>query len=600
MLHATGRARFATKSLLRSRVSNKPLTEDLNGDRSINQQVRRAIDCAHPAATQPFIEAVFLVKSPIEQWIDGKVGDRRVGLKRRLISRAHQHFVGKLPAASGTLEHRNSRIGEACFIITQNELRPLTHAAKSFKLSLFRDRFSVEMKEARIIGDRHAYVTPALLMAVVLFLFSHALAQQKKERKLKEFGSSLTRIKWDAVKKIAVEVKPRSSLKIVSDDIDIVKVETSLVSNDVLVLDAKGNFVPGLSEQDFVIAEDGQPQQISTMTFGDSPNMSRSIVLIIDYGCSQLPFIKASVAAAKIMIDKLTAGDRMAIVTDDIELLTGFTGDKRKLKESLDQLLRRTSITPMDREFVLDQYRQYPPPFGRGFQYSALMAVLKEAFDAEEERPIIIFQTDGSEARLLRNPIIADGVAPGLPPYLRLEAEARFNQAQNFRKRNLREFSLEDIYKAAEQSRATIYSIIPGLRFVGLKGEERPAQMRAFIEREMAGFNVGNYRKKMIDYLNHAGDEALAYDADSLMKQQSALAVLSTISGGWTEFFDQTSQANEIYSRIFSDINRRYVLGYYSTNKAHDGKRRKVNIAVREHPEYIVIGHKAYYGPSSD
>jgi hypothetical protein len=100
--------------------------------------------------------------------------------------------------------------------------------------------------------------------------------------------------------------------------------------------------------------------------------------------------------------------------------------------------------------------------------------------------------------------------------------------------------------------------------------------------------------------LNRGGEAALAYDADNLLKEQSALAVLSTISGGWTEFIDQPSQANEIYSRIFSDITRRYVVGYYSTNKAHDGKRRKVSIAVRDHPEYIVMGHKGYYGPGPD
>jgi len=58
---------------------------------------------------------------------------------------------------------------------------------------------------------------------------------------------------------------------------------------------------------------------------------------------------------------------------------------------------------------------------------------------------------------------------------------------------------------------------------------------------------------------------------------------------------ESPAQANEIYSRIFSDINRRYLVGYYPTNKEHDGKRRKVAISVREHPEYIVMGRKAYY-----
>jgi hypothetical protein len=228
------------------------------------------------------------------------------------------------------------------------------------------------------------------------------------------------------------------------------------------------------------------------------------------------------------------------------------------------------------------------------------MAVLKEAFDAEDERPIIIFQSDGSEARILRNPIFSNTISPDLPPDLRTQAEAQLAIFQNHMKRNPRDFSLDDVYKAAEQSRATIYTVVPGLRFIGLKAEEQPAQMRAYVEREIAGFDLGTARKMWRHYIDRAGDKALRYDANDFAKQQSALAVLSTISGGWIEFFNQPSQADEIYSRILSDINRRYIVGYYSTNKAHDGKRRKVNITVRDHPEYMVMGHRAYYalGPN--
>jgi hypothetical protein len=49
-----------------------------------------------------------------------------------------------------------------------------------------------------------------------------------------------------------------------------------------------------------------------------------------------------------------------------------------------------------------------------------------------------------------------------------------------------------------------------------------------------------------------------------------------------------------------SDINRRNVIGYYSTNKEHDGKRRKVNVEVRGHPEYTVMGRKSYLAPEPD
>ena len=40
---------------------------------------------------------------------------------------------------------------------------------------------------------------------------------------------------------------------------------------------------------------------------------------------------------------------------------------------------------------------------------------------------------------------------------------------------------------------------------------------------------------------------------------------------------------------------RRYIIGYYPTNRTRDGKRRKVSIEVRGHPEYVVWGKKAYF-----
>jgi VWFA-related protein len=451
------------------------------------------------------------------------------------------------------------------------------------------------------MGDRNLrYPIGLLALAFVLSLAAIVSAQEKERPKLEDFGSSLKQIKWDADRKAASEIKTKSKSRTRSNDLDIVKVETSLVLSDVLVLDARGNPVAGLTAQDFVVTEDGTSQQVGLFVPGDNVSVPRSIVLIIDYGCSQVPFLKASVAAAKTMIEKLSPGDRIAIVTDDVELLINFTSNKKKLKEKLDELLRRTSFNIADSDFVMDRSQRGVAPFGRGFQYSALMAVLREAFDKEDQRPIVIFQTDGAEARILRNPVIPLGVEPGLPPDLRAQQEAGVKHVQKFMKRHPREFSLNDVYKAAENSRATIYTVVPGVRFIGLKPEERPEQMRTFLKRDIAGLDLAVSRKWAADYLKRAGDEALTWHADNFAKLQSALAVLSTISGGWIEFFDQPAQADGIYSRILSDMNRRYVVGYYPVNKAHDGKRRKVNIAVRNHPEYVVMGHKGYCAPPPD
>jgi hypothetical protein len=81
---------------------------------------------------------------------------------------------------------------------------------------------------------------------------------------------------------------------------------------------------------------------------------------------------------------------------------------------------------------------------------------------------------------------------------------------------------------------------------------------------------------------------------------QQALIDLSTLTGGWADFLEEPAQAAGIYERIFSDVNRRYVLGFYPTNRARDGGRRSVSIEVRGHPEYTVWGRKSYYAPGPD
>jgi hypothetical protein len=62
----------------------------------------------------------------------------------------------------------------------------------------------------------------------------------------------------------------------------------------------------------------------------------------------------------------------------------------------------------------------------------------------------------------------------------------------------------------------------------------------------------------------------------------------------------RAAEVADIYERIFSDVNRRYVIGFYPANKAHDGGRRRVSIEVRGHPEYTVWGRKSYYAPGPD
>jgi hypothetical protein len=111
------------------------------------------------------------------------------------------------------------------------------------------------------------------------------------------------------------------------------------------------------------------------------------------------------------------------------------------------------------------------------------MATLKEAFDQEDQRLIIIFQTDGDEAEYLRNSIIIPMVPPDLPPELVAIVQNQVEQRRQPQRSSMTEFSLEDVYGAVEKSRATIYTVVPGAKLIGLTPEQQLAIKKAEDER---------------------------------------------------------------------------------------------------------------------
>ncbi len=429
-------------------------------------------------------------------------------------------------------------------------------------------------------------VSLALILTLVC---STAFSQSKERPKLKDFGKSLKRLKWDPKLNQAVLTKSKSQQKDANGDDDVVRVETSLVSSDLLVVDARGNPVSGLSEKDFAITEDDTPQRVGMFSLGDSAAVSRSVVLIIDYSGSQFPFIQTSITAAKSMVDKLAPLDRLAIVTDDVELIQDFTADKTRLKKKLDSLLDR--VNPGGTKFGSHH-------FGESKQFSALMATLNEAFDAEDQRPIVIFQTDGDQQLYLRN---APPWPSPPPPFNGKQAQER---TLKFIEARRTEFSLEDVSRAAEKSGVTIYTIVPGTQFLGLPEEEQMKRARIDAEKRLAQlptiFPAGVQPSLRRLFEEQLSPDRLKLAVEAIVQSQSGLASVATATGGWTMFLETPSQADEIYSRIFSDINRRYIVGYYPTNKEHDGKRRRINITIPDHPDYTIISRRWYYAPGPD
>jgi VWFA-related protein len=397
----------------------------------------------------------------------------------------------------------------------------------------------------------------AFLITFVCYCPGQTPIQMPSPEKTKTFGSSLE--KYQNSEKKESNSNRRSNE---SEAEEVIQVKTDLVVNDFLVTDQKGNIITGLTREDFIVREDGAPQTIEMFSFGENASAPRSIVLILDTGITQLPYHKNSIQAAKVLIDKLGPSDKMAIVSDDLKLLTDFTQDKPLLKKALDSIEVKYSKLTNGREFT------------------NLLAVLNEMFTDDDHQRIIISQGTGN------------GIFN-----IKTDDETLFNEVKSrlesrgVPKNPEKEIEFTDITEAIEVSGATIYSIIPAIRVLGLSKTE---------QFQRAGISAANHLQAISKLKRDFRTSGrLPYDlqqleAKRLIKTQTSMFQVADLSGGNTHFLEKPEDAENIYSNIFNDFSHRYLIGYYPTNEGQNGKRRTIKIEVRNHAEYHVTGRKTY------
>ncbi|HXG66101.1 MAG TPA: VWA domain-containing protein [Blastocatellia bacterium] len=407
----------------------------------------------------------------------------------------------------------------------------------------------------------------ALLISAMLAA-SAPFAQEKKQKREK-FGSSLKRLKWDDRKQAASESRKRKEKSNAAPaDEDTIKLETLYVALDVTVTDrATSRFITGLTKDDFILSEDGRPQQIAACMPGDDATKPRSIVLILDYSGSQSAYLDASIDAATTLINQLAPADEMAIATDDVELLIDFTRDKARLAAALAAFRKQAH-----------KKRNGLRQNSRSLQFTALFAALRELIQSEGAQPVIIFQTDGDEAATFRDQ----------------DSTGAWREAYDRQYGAVREYGLNDILLAARKSRAVIYSVIPGERLAGLPPEKLYERGRQLLEKmQRARYET----EKIAQLYSDIPESQVRLFTDRFARGQAAAMQVAETTGGWTAYLERPEQAAEIYRQILADINHRYTIGYYPTNMVRDGRLRQIRIEVRGHPEYIVHGRASYYAP---
>lgn len=115
---------------------------------------------------------------------------------------------------------------------------------------------------------------------------------------------------------------------------DVIRVNTTLVTLPVSVMDRDGRYVPNLQKEEFRIWEDGVEQEVAFFQSVDKPF---SVVLMLDTSPSTQFRLEDIQDAAISFVNQLRSDDKVMVVSfnDDIKVLSEFTTDRNKLERAI-------------------------------------------------------------------------------------------------------------------------------------------------------------------------------------------------------------------------------------------------------------------------
>jgi VWFA-related protein len=153
---------------------------------------------------------------------------------------------------------------------------------------------------------------------------------------------------------------------------DIVRVDTTLVSIPVSVMDRDGKYIPNLTKDDFHVWEDGVEQKVAYFASTEKPF---TVALLIDTSGSTRNRLGEIQDAAIAFVEQLRTDDRVMVVSfsDKIRFLTQPTNDRNALRSAI---------------------RQTEPGSGTRL-YDAVDQVINQSFNRIEGRKAIVLFTDG-------------------------------------------------------------------------------------------------------------------------------------------------------------------------------------------------------------
>jgi VWFA-related protein len=329
-----------------------------------------------------------------------------------------------------------------------------------------------------------------------------------------------------------------------TDDPVSIKVDTTLVSIPVSVVDKTGRSVPRLTKQDFHIYEDGVEQEIADLTNVEAPF---HVVLLLDTSRSTVFKIEDIHSAAASFVNELRPNDKVMVVSfdRDVYIDSEFTSDRDKLRRAI--YGTRTG--------------------GETRLYDAVDLVITERLNRIQGRKAIVLFTDGEDT--------ASRLATDRSTLARVEESGVLVYPIQYDTGGMR----GPYGRGRGQGMPPIFGPFPGG-----SGRRWPFDLTDYQGGGQwpGGRGGGGGRGRMDS--GRAGEY---------------LRNLSERSGARLYHAETIENVSNAFTQIANDLRQQYALSYYPSNTALDGSYRRINVRVNR-PDVVVRAREGYRAGGKD
>ncbi len=320
---------------------------------------------------------------------------------------------------------------------------------------------------------------------------------------------------------------------------DVVRVNTTLVTVPVSVLDRQGRFVPNLRREDFTVFENGIEQSIAYFEPAEKPF---TVALLLDTSASTHFHLSEIKEAAIAFAKQLRPQDRVLIVSfnDEVLLLTEVTNDLNIIETVIEENANTGSSTRL---------------------YDAVDLTIKERLSKIKGRKAIVLFTDGVDT-------------------------------------SSQQASYQSTLRQVEELDALIYPIqydtsdyLNAMQGVG-NGTVTVTTRRSGLFGTTTSQQT--YNVPVNNGVPLPGTTKAEYD-----RADHYLHALADKTGGRLYQANDTTQLAEAFTRIAEELRRQYSLGYYPrTDNSEGSERRLIRVKVRQ-PNLAVKARDSYVKSTS-